>query len=110
MPPPSFFQRQIARPDHSAWLHFLPGNPRLPLGISFIGKAAITGDQIMHRDLTKPGSDEELNDWMREEEIMACGATPIKFKGEVLGIIAGYTRERIPDEAHTSGGRYLRSF
>lgn len=83
--------------------HFLPGNRRLPLGISFIGKAARTGEQIMHRDLTKPGSDEELNDWMRAEEIMACGATPIKFKGEVLGIIAGYTRERISDEAHVWG-------
>ena len=83
--------------------HFLPANQRVPLGSGFIGKAAMTGEQIMHRDLTKDGSESEATDWIRAEQIMACGATPIKFKGEVLGVIAGYTRECISDEAHVWG-------
>jgi transcriptional regulator with GAF, ATPase, and Fis domain len=42
-------------------------------------------------------------DWLRDEGIRGCGATPIIFKGEVLGVIVGFTRHDLPEESRPWG-------
>ncbi len=37
--------------------------------------------------------------WLNQERILGCALTPIKFKGEVLGIIIGFTRRELPEES-----------
>jgi transcriptional regulator with GAF, ATPase, and Fis domain len=42
-------------------------------------------------------------EWLEREHIRGCGVTPIMFKGEVLGVIIGFTRENIPEELRPWG-------
>jgi transcriptional regulator with GAF, ATPase, and Fis domain len=78
-------------------------NARMPLGVGFLGKAVATGQQILRRDLEHQSEELAGFDWVERERIRACGATPIIFKGEVLGVIAGFSRENPPDEARPWG-------
>lgn len=89
--------RQVA-PDTAP--HFNDPNARIPLGVGFLGRAVQTGKQIILNDpLHQP---EELAgfDWLEQEQIRTCGATPITYKGEILGAIVGFTRA-----AHSEEGR-----
>ncbi len=57
----------------------------------------------MLRDLDKQPGEMVGFDWLRQERIRGCGVTPIIFKGEVLGVIIGFTREDLPDESRPWG-------
>ncbi len=43
-------------------------------------------------------------DWLEREQIAACGATPITYKGEILGAIVGFVRNTPAEEAVRGGG------
>jgi signal transduction protein with GAF and PtsI domain len=38
-------------------------------------------------------------DWLQQQRIHGFSATPIIFKGEVLGVIVAFTRQDMPLEA-----------
>ena len=78
-------------------------NARNPLGVGFLGKSATDGEQIILRDL--PRHQEALSgfDWLEREQIRGCGATPITFRGEILGAIVGFTRAILPEEGRPWG-------
>jgi transcriptional regulator with GAF, ATPase, and Fis domain len=74
-------------------------NARIPLGLGLVGKVAATGQQLILNGLTaKPGESCEL-DCLVREQIRGFHGSPITFKGEVLGVLAAFTRQDIPDEA-----------
>lgn len=79
-------------------------NARIPLGLGIVGKAAATAEQILLHDL--PPRREELAgfDWLEQEQIRGCGATPITYKGETLGVIIGFSRA-VPSEEGRPWGR-----
>lgn len=103
-------------PDQSRCLHLVAGkgvsisgsgqevpcfddlNARMPLGVGLVGTAAATGQQSHVRDLDKQPGEMVGFDWLRQERILGCGVTPIIFKGEVLGVIIGFTRENMPEQ------------
>jgi transcriptional regulator with GAF, ATPase, and Fis domain len=76
---------------------------RLPLGFGFLGKALATGHQNILTSVDSHPGDVAGFDWLEQEKIRGCGATPIIFKGEILGAIAGFTREPLPDESRPWG-------
>jgi transcriptional regulator with GAF, ATPase, and Fis domain len=78
-------------------------NARMPLGVGCLGKAAVTGHQNQIRDLDKHPDDMVGFDWLKQERIRGCGVVPIMFKGEVLGLIVGFTRKDMPDESQPWG-------
>ncbi len=108
-------------PDQSRCLHLVAGkgsslsgsapdvprfddlNTRMPLGLGFLGKAVATGEQSFLVDLEHQPGETVGFDWVKKERIHVCGATPIIFKGEVLGVIAGFTRETPPEESRPWG-------
>ena len=72
---------------------------RIPLGVGTIGKVATTGQQVELPDL-----DIHLNklcdmEWMQSEQIRGYYAAAISFQGEILGVIAFFTRANAPKEA-----------
>jgi transcriptional regulator with GAF, ATPase, and Fis domain len=74
-------------------------NARIPLGLGLVGKVAATGQQLILNGLNaKPGESCEL-DCLVREQIRGFHGSPITFKGEVLGVLAAFTRQDIPDEA-----------
>ena len=78
-------------------------NARIPLGLGLVGKVAATGQQFVLNSLNEmPGESGEL-DCLAREQIRGFHGVPITFKGEVLGVMAAFTREDIPDEARPWG-------
>ncbi|MCL4789993.1 MAG: sigma 54-interacting transcriptional regulator, partial [Verrucomicrobia bacterium] len=78
-------------------------NARNPLGVGFLGKAAVTGEQVVLRDLAQHREEVAGFDWLVQEQIRGCGATPITFRGEILGAIVGFTRAMLPEEGRPWG-------
>jgi transcriptional regulator with GAF, ATPase, and Fis domain len=78
-------------------------NARMPLGLGFIGRVATTGQEARIRDVAGHSGEMTGFDWVKRERIRGCGATPIIFKGEILGAIVGFTREDIPEESRPWG-------
>jgi transcriptional regulator with GAF, ATPase, and Fis domain len=78
-------------------------NARMPLGLGLVGKVAATGQQLALNGLNeRPGESGEL-DCLEREQIRGFIGSPVTFKGEVLGVIAAFTREDIPDERRPWG-------
>jgi len=76
---------------------------RLPLGVGIMGKAVTTGEQIVIRHMDKQSETLFGFEWVKHEEICGCGATPIIFRGETLGVMIGFTRDDLPEESGTWG-------
>jgi len=71
--------------------------------VGFLGTVATTGQQSLLGDLDQQPGAMGGFDWLKAEQIRGCGATPIMFKGEVLGVIIGFTRKNLPEEARPWG-------
>jgi transcriptional regulator with GAF, ATPase, and Fis domain len=108
-------------PDKSRCLHLVAGqgapistagtdeprfddlNARIPLGLGRLGRVAVIGQQSYLNDLDKHPEEIAGFDWLKQERVRGCGATPIIFKGEVLGLIVGFTRKDLPEESRPWG-------
>ena len=80
---------------------------RLPLGIGVAGKIGATGRQIVLRDLDKDPGELAYIDWLQREQIRGFNGVPIIYQGEVLGVIAVFSRMNVPEGAR-SVGTHLR--
>jgi transcriptional regulator with GAF, ATPase, and Fis domain len=76
---------------------------RIPLGFGVLGQAAATGEQHYLRDVDRRPEDWAGFDWLLAEGIRSWGVTPITFKGEVLGVMSGFTRDNLTDETRPWG-------
>lgn len=70
------------------------GNPseRMPLGAGLFGEAAAKQTQILVEGLPQDRQALMLPTWTAQEEVRSVGVTPIVFKGELLGVLVGYSR------------------
>jgi len=72
-------------------------NARVPLNLGPLGEAVATGQL----KVTKNPSNQPICvpgfEWLREERIVEYGIRPIVFKGEVLGAIASFSPEDMPE-------------
>ena len=77
---------------------------RIPLHEGLVGgKIALTGQQIVLRDLDQNPGELGYLDWLKPEKIRGYNGVPIIFKGEVLGIIAVFSRAHVPAGAEVWG-------
>jgi len=72
-------------------------NARVPLNLGPLGEAVATGQLKVTKNpsnhpICVPGFE-----WLREERIVEYGIRPIVFKGEVLGAIASFSPEDMPE-------------
>jgi transcriptional regulator with GAF, ATPase, and Fis domain len=113
--------RRSQCPDQSRCLHLVVGkgtslseagqdpprfgdlSARMPLGLGFLGKAAVTGQQSQIRDVDRQMDEMVGFDWLRQERIHGCGVVPIMFKGEILGALVGFTRKEVMEETRPWG-------
>jgi len=112
---------RVRCPDQTRCLHLVAGvgkaddgtliegppfndpDQRLPIGEQLLGQSAVTGQQVMVRDLNQEPAALANFEWLDRQRVGACGFTPIQFKGEILGVIAGFARQVALDEAHLWG-------
>ncbi len=59
--------------------------------------AIATGEQCTNDELRNNKSLTVDFDWLKQEEIRSTSATPILFKGEILGVIVVFTRLQLPE-------------
>jgi transcriptional regulator with GAF, ATPase, and Fis domain len=113
--------RRAVCPDQTRCLHLIAGkgvplydagpevprfddpNARNPLGVGFLGKVAVTGQQSFLKDLDNHPGEMVGFDWLQQQRIHGFSATPIIFKGEILGVIVAFTRQDMPLEARPWG-------
>ncbi|HEY1793364.1 MAG TPA: sigma 54-interacting transcriptional regulator [Opitutaceae bacterium] len=76
---------------------------RIPLGAGVAGKIAQTGRQIVLRDLDRDPGELSHVGWLKSERIRGFNGVPIMFKGEILGVIAVFSRHNVPEGAAAWG-------
>ena len=71
---------------------FFNTQERLPLGVGFIGRVATTGEMSELEGMNEIGSEFSRVELLRPEEIRRCVGSAISFRGEVLGVLAIFSR------------------
>jgi formate hydrogenlyase transcriptional activator len=80
-------------------LHCVDHNTRIPLGMGLVGKVAVAGRQLVLNGFAAWPAELAGLDWLEPDQIRAFSGSPIMYKGEVLGVMASFMREAIPEEA-----------
>lgn len=77
-----------------------PDNPfiRVPIGVDIAGRAAAAGKQMVLGDVDQTPGDFAHMPWIKDEKIRGINATPIVFRGDVLGVICAFGTTNIPEE------------
>ena len=78
---------------------FFDPHERMPLGLGLIGTAAVTGEQVIIRDFDTNSTRVPGVDWLEPERVRSCSISAVQYKGEILGVMAGFGRNVVPDEA-----------
>ena len=79
---------------------------RIPLGIGKIGRVGASGEPIVVKDLAGDPVWVQRYRWAAQEHINGLNIQPIKFKEEILGVLAVFTTIPTPEE----GPKWLRIF
>ena len=76
---------------------------RIPLGVGTAGKIVATGKQVVLRNLDQDPGELAYIPWLQPEKIRGYNGVPIIYKGEVLGLIAVFSRANVPEGAEVWG-------
>jgi transcriptional regulator with GAF, ATPase, and Fis domain len=76
---------------------------RIPIGVGVAGKIAATGKQTVLRNLDREPGELAYIDWLKPEKIRGFNGVPIIYKGDVLGVIAVFSRANVPGGAEVWG-------
>lgn len=71
---------------------------RFPLGTRKVGWIAATGRAVEVNDIEKDAKWIARPEWARREGLLGFGGQPLLYKGEVLGVLAIFTRLRLKHE------------
>jgi transcriptional regulator with GAF, ATPase, and Fis domain len=79
---------------------------RIPIGVRKIGKIAERGEALLISEVTPDQPWVADPEWVREEGIKAFAGQPLICRGDVLGVLAVFSRAKFNDEDFT----WLRTF
>lgn len=79
---------------------------RFPLGVRKVGQIAATGDALLLGDLSLDDRWIVDKTWVEREGVVSFAGQPLIYRGEVLGVIAVFSRLKMGDEEF----RWLRVF
>ena len=71
---------------------------RFPLGARKVGLVAATGKAVEVNDVERDSKWIARPEWARREGVLGFGGQPLLYKGEVLGVLAAFTRYRLKHE------------
>lgn len=83
--------RSIQQPE-TDWQHLEGRFRRFPIGIRKVGRIAETGESLEVADVDSDHTWAADPDWIRAEEIRSFVGHPLKHRGEVLGVLAFFSR------------------
>lgn len=71
---------------------------RFPIGVRKVGQIAATGRALEVPDIEERPEILARPDWAKTEDIQAIGGQPLMHNGDVLGVLAMFTRARLGEE------------
>jgi len=71
---------------------------RFPIGVRKVGRIAATGQALEVPDIAEHPEILARPDWAKSEGIQSIGGQPLIHQGEVLGVLAVFTRARLGEE------------
>jgi formate hydrogenlyase transcriptional activator len=89
--------------EEEDYLHMTDPFSRIPIGFGAAGKIAATGKQLVLRDLDKNPGELFFLPWLKVDKVRGYNGVPIIYKGEVLGVIAVFSRANVPAGAEVWG-------
>ena len=89
--------------EEEDYLHMTDPFSRIPIGFGAAGKIAATGKQLVLRDLDKDPGELFFLPWLKVDKVRGYNGVPIIYKGEVLGVIAVFSRANVPADAEVWG-------
>ena len=87
-------RRTEKRPD---WSRMDGEYGRIPLGVGKVGRVGASGEAIVVKDFSEDPSFLVRYQWASHQQIRGLNVQPIKFKDEILGVIAVFTSIPTPD-------------
>ncbi len=93
----------IASAEEEEYIKMVDKYSRIPIGVGLVGRIAATGKQIVLADLDKDPGELSYIEWLKPEHVRGFNGVPISFKGEILGVIAVFSRANVPEEARVFG-------
>ena len=83
---------------HADWSRLDGDFSRFPMGVRKVGWIAATGKAVEVNEIEKDSKWIARPGWARREGILGFGGQPLLYKGEVLGVLAVFTRLRLKHE------------
>ncbi len=77
---------------HEPWTSLAGSFRRFPIGIRKVGQIASTGKSLEVASVAADSSWSAEPKWIREEKITSFVGHPLKFRGEILGVLALFSR------------------
>ena len=68
---------------------------RVPLGVGKVGSIGATGEAVLLEDATSDRQWIFDRRWVSAEKIVSFAGHPLEFRGEILGVLAVFSRERL---------------
>ena len=85
--------------ENADWSRLDGGFRRIPLGVRKVGHIGGTGEPIIVKEIERDSAWIARPDWAQREGIRGFHGQPIIYKGEVLGVLAVFSRTPVADEA-----------
>ncbi|MCP3143453.1 sigma-54-dependent Fis family transcriptional regulator [Pyxidicoccus xibeiensis] len=79
---------------------------RFPLGVRKVGQVGATGEPVLLQSLGGQAGWLVRGEWARREDIQSFAAQPLVFRGDVLGVLAVFSRRALGAQEFS----WLRSF
>jgi transcriptional regulator with GAF, ATPase, and Fis domain len=68
---------------------------RFPLGVRKVGRIAVTGQTVEVINIGEHSDTFVDRDWAEREQIISFGGQPLIFRGEILGVLAIFSRRHL---------------
>ena len=84
----------------TAWTNISGRFQRFPIGVRKVGRVAASGESILLDDLSVKESSWIVDqNWVVAEKIDGFAAHPQRFKDDILGVVAVFSRKKISQES-----------
>jgi transcriptional regulator with GAF, ATPase, and Fis domain len=92
-------ENQLSNHAHE-FSHFFNTNERMPLGVGLIGGVATTGRLAVLENADDVRAEFPRLEFSQAEKIRGCTGTAISFQGEVMGVLAVFSRAHLTKDRH----------
>jgi len=84
--------------DNTVWGRTDGAFRRFPLGLRKVGRIALTGQPLEVMEIGEDADWIADHEWVRREQIVGFAGQPLVHRGEVLGVLAFFTRVRMAED------------